>query len=161
MCVAPRDVEESALLIDVVRDVDGVHSIVCYDGGVVPPTTKSIIQMLITMRHITVLTDRDMSVQLTFGGVLATTPDAFAPGFTCQGPTRTTMLQKRSASKICVDGMTRTPVPTTLHLVADSSDPPLDYVAPLQIGRNLLKVIQLVIPARYTDLSRAPGGSRD
>jgi hypothetical protein len=156
----PTDVEESALIVEA-SNVDGVMSIVCHDGGVVSPTTKSIIQMLITMRNITVLTDRDMSVQLTFGGVLATTPDAFAPGFTCQGPTRTTMLQKRSASKICVDAMTRTLSPKTLHLIADADDPPLDVVAPLQIGRNLLKVIQLVIPARYTNLSRAPGGSRD
>jgi hypothetical protein len=160
-CVAPRDHEEIALVVDVRRDNSGILSIYCIDGMVYTTTMKSLITMLLNMDKLTVLTDRYTLVYLTFGGVLTTFPKQFYTGFTCEGPTLGVTFQNKSTHKVCPDGVYRTPTPTTLEIIPGGGGPEfdMDILSPLQAGVNLIKLQTCVIPITDMTPGRKSGSS--
>ena len=116
--------------------------------------------MLMMMQKIPFLIDRLYLVYVTFGGIITTTPEHFAEDFECNGPLLGVTFSNRIHPKVCADGMHRIPS-TTLNIIPGGGGPTFDVenIAPLSVGRNLLKVQIAIIPEEFTTPVREAGSS--
>jgi hypothetical protein len=121
---------------------------------------KGILSMLMVMQKIPFLIDRLYLVYVTFGGLIATTPQEFTGNFRCDGPLLGVTFSNRIDHKTCADGMDRIPA-TTLNIVSGGGGPTfnMEDTVPVSVGRNLLKVQIATIPVEHTTPAREPGSS--
>jgi hypothetical protein len=156
-CVAPKDITETAVLVNATHGEGDMMLIPCEDGAVYTGTMKNILSMMMSMQEIKVLTDRTCLVYVTFGGVITGLTDMLERDFECVGPLLGVTFECKSTPRLCADGVYRTSIPT-LRITAGGGGPwfNMEHAVPLKAGMNLLKLVRVVVPLACMTPTKKP-----
>jgi hypothetical protein len=154
-CEKPQDVLEKIVMVYTEKGGDGTLSIVDPTrGGLIAPTWKNLINLMLCMNTIHVYTDRSCLVYFQLGNAdLGVSSD-------WTGPIWGVSLDHLGKFTVCTDGMYRTPI-SKLRITAGAGGPHFDVEGPInfKVGMNSIKVGMVVIPLSCTTPPKNAGSS--